>query len=125
MAEKIDVDERVLGATVEEYNKFCAQGHDELFAKEPRFLQPVRAPTYYAIRGYPSFTGTIGGIKSNHKAEVVDENHEVIPGLYAAGNCAGGLYGDSYELSTTGGALGFALISGRIAAENALEYIGE
>jgi fumarate reductase flavoprotein subunit len=54
---------------------------------------------------------------------VLGKNNEIIPGLFASGNCAGGLYGDSYELETSGGALGFAVNSGRIAGENALKLI--
>lgn len=49
----------------------------------------------------------------------------MIPGLYAGGNDAGGMYGDSYDLTASGIARSFAVNSGRIAAENALEYVGE
>jgi fumarate reductase flavoprotein subunit len=47
----------------------------------------------------------------------------VISGLYAVGNDAGGLYGDSYDVIASGASSGFALNSGRIAGENALKYI--
>jgi hypothetical protein len=40
-----------------------------------------------------NFLGTLGGIKINERTEVLDRNDRVIPGLYAAGNDAGGLYG--------------------------------
>ena len=62
---------------------------------------------------------------TNALTEALNKNHEVIPGLYAIGNCAGGMYGASYDVSTTGGALGFAVNSGRIAGENVLEYLGK
>ena len=68
-------------------------------------------------------TGTLGGIKINHKIEVLDRDFNVIPGLYAGGSCAGGLYGDTYDASAAGTTLGFAINSGRIAGENALRYI--
>ena len=70
-------------------------------------------------------TGTLGGIKINHKTEVLDKDFNIIPGLYAGGNCAGGLYGDTYDASAAGTALGFAVNSGRMAGENALKYIGK
>lgn len=123
LAEKIDVDADALKTTVDEYNRFCDKGHDDLFSKDPRFLQPVRTPKFYAIRGFPSFTGTLGGIKINYRTEVLNRDFEVIPGLYAAGNCAGGMYGDSYDSSSAGTALGFAINSGRMAGESALTYI--
>ena len=48
---------------------------------------------------------------------------EVIPGLYAVGNDAGGMYGDSYDMIAAGSACGFALVSGCLAGENALDYL--
>ncbi|MBW1902187.1 MAG: FAD-dependent oxidoreductase [Deltaproteobacteria bacterium] len=123
LAANIHVDGKVLVATIDEYNKFCDQGHDDLFAKDPKYLQPVRTPRFYAVRGFPSFTGTLGGIKINHRTEVLNKDFEVIPGLYAAGNCAGGMYGDSYDSASAGTALGFAINSGRMAGESALAYI--
>ena len=68
--------------------------------------------------------GTLGGIKINHNTEVVDKGDNIIPGLYAVGNDASGMYGDSYNIYLSGGTLGFAVNSGRIAGENALKYIG-
>jgi fumarate reductase flavoprotein subunit len=123
LAKKMGVDPKTLADTVDEYNRFCAQGRDGLFGKDPKFLQPVRKAPFYAIRGYPSCMSTLGGIKVNHKTEVVSTKGEVIPGLYAGGNVAGGLYGGHYHLVTTGAASSFAVNSGRIAGENALEYL--
>ena len=58
--------------------------------------------------------------------EVVDKNGKVIPGLYAGGYDAGGMWGDSYSIKTSSGAsAGFAINSGRIGAKNALKYIGK
>jgi fumarate reductase flavoprotein subunit len=70
------------------------------------------------------FLGTLGGIKINHKMEVVDKKENPIPGLYAGGMDAGGIYGDSYDVKTCGGTLAFGVNSGRIAGKNALKYIG-
>lgn len=113
-----------LRATVDEYNGFCEKGHDDLFAKDPRYLRPLKEPTFYALKCNAVFLGTLGGIRINHKTEVVDKRGNPIPGLYAGGMDAGGIYGDSYDVVTCGGTLAFALNSGRIAGKNALEYIG-
>jgi fumarate reductase flavoprotein subunit len=56
--------------------------------------------------------------------EALSEDREVVPGLYAVGNTAGGMYGDTYSFSIAGTSLGFALNSGRIAGENAARYVG-
>jgi fumarate reductase flavoprotein subunit len=68
----------------------------------------------------------MGGIKINEKAEVIDKKDKVVPGLYAGGFDAGGMYGDSYPIKTASGlASSFALNSGRIAGKNALKYCGK
>ena len=126
LAQKIKVKPEVLKATVDEYNRACDKGHDELFAKEPRYLRPVRKPKFYAMKAYTVFLGSLGGIKINHRMEAVDGEEKVIPGLYAVGTDAGGLYGDSYNFRySSGSTLGFAVNSGRIAGRNALKYIGK
>ena len=127
LAGKMGVDGERLKATVDEYNAFCDKGRDALFAKDPEYLEPVKTPPFYAIKGHPTHVGTLGGIKINQNAEVIREESrtglDVIPGLYAAGNVAGGMYGDSYDAShTIGLTSAFAVISGRIAGESARRY---
>jgi fumarate reductase flavoprotein subunit len=125
LAGKMGVDPATLRATVDEYNGFCEKGHDDLFAKDPRFLRPLRGPKFYAVKARTVFLGTLGGIKINHRMEVLDRKERVIPGLYAGGNDAGGMYGDSYCMDNSSGASSaFAISSGRIAGRNAVEYIG-
>ena len=123
LAQNMGVDYGVFKKTVDDYNSFCEKGYDEQFAKERRYLQPLRTPRFYAIRVYNSFLGTLGGIRINEKAEVLDKHDLAIPGLYAVGNDAGGLYGDSYDKYSPGITSAFAINSGRIAAENALKRI--
>lgn len=113
----------VLKATVEEYNSFCDKGHDDLFAKDRQYLRPVKEPPFYAMRCVTMTLGSLGGIKINHRTEVLDREGKVIPGLYASGNDASGMFGDSYNIYLSGGTLGFAVNSGRIAGNNALKYI--
>jgi fumarate reductase flavoprotein subunit len=124
LARQIGIDPAVLRKTLDEYNRACETGRDELFAKPARYLRPIKAPKFYAMKAYTVFLGTLGGIKINHRMEVVDREEKVIPGLYAVGTDAGGLYGDSYcFLPASGTTLGFAVNSGRIAGRNAVDYI--
>jgi len=126
LARKIGVNPTVLKATVDEYNGFCEKGHDDLFAKDPRYLRPLKGPKFYAVKARTVFLGTLGGIKINHNMEVVDKKGKAIPGLYAVGFDAGGMWGDSYSIRDSSGAsAGFATNSGRIAGRNALKYIGK
>jgi len=111
-----------LRTTIDEYNSFCDQGYDEILAKDRRYLVALRTPPYYAIKCYPRFLGTIGGIKINHSMEVLDYEDNAIPGLYAAGVDTGGWESDTYCALLAGSTFGFAINSGRIAGENAVKY---
>jgi fumarate reductase flavoprotein subunit len=124
LAPKLDMDPALLKATVDEYNGFCAKGHDDLFAKNPRYLRPLKGPGFYAAKMRTIFLGTHGGIRINEKAEVVDRKGDILPGLYAAGFDAAGIWGDSYSIRVSSGAsAGFAVNSGRIAGRTAAGYL--
>lgn len=120
----MEIDPAVLKRTVEEYNRFCDKKHDDLFAKDPKYLNPLKGPKFYAVKAHTIFLGTMGGIKINHNTEVIDKKENVIPGLYAAGFDAGGMYGDSYHIQVaSGSSVGFAFNSGRIAGKSVLKHI--
>jgi fumarate reductase flavoprotein subunit len=125
LAAKMGVSPAVLKTTIEEYNAACEKKYDEQFAKDPRYLWPIKGPKYYAVKARTVFLGTMGGIKINEKAEAIDKKDTVLPGLYAAGFDAGGMYGDSYPIKCSSGlASAFALNSGRMAGKNALKFLG-
>lgn len=112
-----------LQTTVDEYNQACDTGRDDIFHKRPLYLRPLRQPPFYAGTIRPGGYGSLGGIKINHRTEVVTKDHDVIPGLYAAGTDACAIYGDSYVFILPGNTMGFALNTGRMAGENAAEYV--
>ena len=125
LAAQIGVDGGALQATIDEYNDCFDQNYDHIFGKDKIYLQAIKKPPFYAVKlGLAAFM-TNGGIRINHKTEVLTKERKAIPGLYAAGCCAGGLLGDTYEVSTTGGSLSFAVNSGRMAGESALQYLGK
>lgn len=125
LAGKIKVDKQTLVATVKSYNDFCGKGHDDGYAKDQQYLWPLKGPKYYAVLVKPAHIGTLGGLKINVKTEVINKSWETIPGLYAAGTCTGGYEGDTYDLGTSGGTLGYSINTGRIAGESALKSIGK
>jgi len=122
LAAKTGVDREGLQKTVEEYNGFCEKGHDDVFNKSYGLLRPIETPRFYAGRFLPGAYGSLGGIKINHKTEVLNKQWKPIPGLYAAGTDACSIYGDSYVFILPGNTMGFAVNSGRIAGENAAAY---
>ncbi len=124
LAEKSGIDREGLINTVADYNGCCDKGHDDLFAKDPKFLFPVKDPKFYAIKGILCAYQTIGGIRVNGKTEALTNARKVIPGLYAAGDIvAAEIFGDPPVNGV--GTLGFAVSSGLISAESALEYINK
>lgn len=125
LAEKIGIDPEGLVYNVEEYNAMCDEGWDELFEKEHTFMQPLEEGPFYACRQYVGAYGTLGGVLINSRMEVMDDDYQVIPGLYCVGTDACTIYGDSYNYSIPGNTMGFCLNSGRIAGENAAAELFE
>jgi fumarate reductase flavoprotein subunit len=124
LAGLIGIDPATLRATIDEYNRYCAGERDKLFAKPAKFLRPLLGPRYYAAKARTVCLGTIGGIKIDESMHVLDKNGAVIPGLYAGGYDAGGMFGDSYPIRESSGlSSAFAINSGRIAGRDALRYI--
>ncbi len=122
LAAKTGIDAAGLKKTVEEYNGFCEKGYDAVFNKNHRLLRPIKTPKFYAGRFLPGAYGSLGGIKINHRTEVLNKDWKKIPGLYAVGTDANTIYGDSYVFVLPGNTMGFALSTGRIAGENAAAY---
>ncbi len=79
--------------------------------KKPHLIE--KAP-FYAVPLQGGMTATFGGPLINTKAEVQNLDGKSIPGLYAVGNSAGGIFFHNYA----GGAqLGAATVFGRIAGK--------
>ncbi len=70
---------------------------------------------FTAVRVFGAVTHTIGGLRIDESARVLDTAGAPIDGLYAAGADAGGIFTGGY-----GSGLAAALVFGRIAAETAL-----
>lgn len=109
--------------TIKGYNKFAATGKDEEFNKDKEALIPIDKAPYYIARLDPSNLIGIGGVGSNQKFEVIDDNFEKIPGLYVAGMDSTMQYRDVYTITLGGSACAHNVNSGRHAAMNAKEYI--
>lgn len=124
LAEATGIDCARLLETVEEYNEMCETG-DTRLNKPREYMKPLKKGPYYAGRMFPSGYGTLGGIKINHRMEAVGQDGKPVPGLYAAGTDACNIFGDSYVFIMPGNTMGFCINGGRMAGENAAEYIAE
>lgn len=121
LAEKLSIPAKALSRTLEEYNRFCQINYDENFNKPRRYLVPLTGRLYAYRLGCGAY-GSLGGIKINHRFEVITEDYRVIPGLYAAGSDVCDIYAGTYYYYFPGNTMGFALNSGRIAGENAARF---
>lgn len=116
LAEAINVDAATLQATVDRYNVLVDAGYDDDYGKQARRLKPIRVAPFYAIARKPNVLCTLGGIITNSNYQALDENHEVIDGLYAVGNCQGNFFGGlEHQMVIPGMSLGRAITTGRVA----------
>ena len=93
-------------ATIERYNGYCEKGVDEEFGKRKELLLPVKNGPFYGIRCTPWFLTTTGGIRCTDHMEVMDENNEIIEGLYCLGSMVGDMYSGIYTFTFAGQNLG-------------------
>jgi urocanate reductase len=101
-----------LEETVARYNSFVDAGKDADFGK-PAPKYKVQTPPFYAAWSTPCVHDCVSGLRINAKAQVIDLNGEVIPGLYCAGESAGGF--NQHGLAKC---IVFGRIAGREAARN-------
>jgi fumarate reductase flavoprotein subunit len=117
LASLIGVNGANLTRTIGDYNRAIESGlFNELAVRrtgKPKMLHPP----FYGLKVVPGITFTMGGILVNGRCEVLDVKEQPIAGLYAAGDCIGGLMG-GYRGGYTGGLMQ-AIVTGILAGENA------
>lgn len=116
LAEKMGVQAARFEAAIARYNEDCKAGSDTNFGRA-MLLSPIETAPFYAFKTFPTMFDTMGGLKINENAQVVDVWGNVISRLYAAGNVAGGVLGEHYPGS--GSALNAGMTFGLIAGKHA------
>lgn len=105
-------------ATVKEYNAAAKAGTADKL--NPPYLwkpaHPIEKGPFYMIPAAGGIAATFGGPKIDGKARVVNFEQKPIPGLYAAGNAAGGLW---FHEEISGNQLGACLVFGRVSGREA------
>ena len=76
---------------------------------------------YYAIKIAPGIHHTMGGLVINTDTQVLNEQGEAIPNLYAAGEVTGGVHGGN---RLGGNAVSDIVVFGKIAGINAAANCG-
>lgn len=106
-------------SSVERYNELVASGADDDFGKPAQYLKPIDTPPFYGVYRNSGITAITSGLITDADQRVLDADDQPIPGLYAAGNTAGGFFGGvEYQLRTIEGiSIGKAMTGGYVAAE--------
>lgn len=118
LAASMGVEPAALAGTVARYNEDAAAGHDTMFEKPAHMMRPIASPPFYATElRLCNLALTGAGPRVNRDGQVLDRGAIPIPGLFAAGECAGGVLGDVYMGS--GNALANAVTFGRVCGQHA------
>lgn len=125
LAEKISVPAENLTRTVAAYNEAVEAGASDEFGRlydgtvnAYNFCtNKIEGDKFYAIRLQALCVMTLGGVTANSSMQVLDEAGNVIPGLYAAGETVGGVWGKFVSGGT--GVMG-PIVFGKIAARHAM-----
>jgi flavocytochrome c len=107
-----------LKAEIAKYNSFVANKKDLDFGKKIRDnAQPITGP-YNVVRNWPKVHHCMGGLHTTNKGECIDQNNNIIKGLYAAGEIGGGTHG-ACRLGSC--AVADCLVYGRVTAQEAVK----
>lgn len=121
LGEKLGMPTGSLAATISNYNTYVINGSDPEFGRKASEMPRVLSEgPYFAVEVGPAIHHTMGGIKINTQAEVLNSKNQVIPGLYAAGEVTGGVHGGN---RLGGNAVADICVFGKIAADSAVEFI--
>lgn len=119
---EIDQDEAL--KSIERYNELAKQGKDEDFGKPSQRLFALDQAPFYADRfDLAPMLVCIGGLESDEECHTYDEDRNIIPGLYVAGNIQGNRLTVQYPISLKGVSHSLALFYGYVAGKNAVHQI--
>ena len=111
LAEKLGINAENLVKTVETVNK-AVDGEIADPFREKALADKIDKGPYYGVKFEAGVHMTKGGVAANEKAEVLNNNDEVVEGLYAAG-----------EVANSSAAYCASVVFGRISGEEAAKYV--
>ena len=120
LAKELGLDEATLVSTVNTWNEAVANQNDAEFGRNTGMEKNISVGPFYAIKIAPGVHHTMGGVEINTNAEVISKEDTVIPGLFAAGEVAGGVHGGN---RIGGTAVTDFVVFGRIAGQSAGKFV--
>ncbi|WP_288489338.1 flavocytochrome c [uncultured Limosilactobacillus sp.] len=119
LAKKINVDPSNLKQTVATWNQAVENHDDAEFGRTTGIDRGITNPGFFAIHIAPAIHYTMGGIHITPKTQVLDGNGDIIKGLFAAGEVAGGLHGNN---RVGGNSIAETIVFGRQAGQQVALY---
>ncbi|MEJ6466137.1 flavocytochrome c [Fusobacterium ulcerans] len=117
-ADFFGIDAAELEKTVAKYNQYAKDGKDLEFNKRGK-LTPFEAKgPFYIMKAVPAVHHTMGGVKIDENARIINTKGEVIKGLYGAGEVTGDIHGTNRLGSD---AIADITVFGRIAGQNVIK----
>ena len=119
LAQNLNMDPTTLKATVNTWDQAVSSHDDEQFHRTTGMDRGITKPGFFAIHIAPAIHYTMGGIHITPKTQVLDGNGDIIKGLYAAGEVAGGLHGNN---RVGGNSIAETIVFGRQAGQQVTLY---
>ena len=119
LAAEIGADPATLSATMAKFADDVKAGNPDEFGREGLEL-PLTEANFYACKVAPAIHHTMGGLKINTAAEVLNEEGNAIAGLFAAGEVTGGVHGAN---RLGGNAVTDIVVFGKAAGTSACDYV--
>lgn len=113
-----------LKSTIAKFNGFVKAGADQDFGRPKQYLNSeisLEGPVYL-VEQKPRFATTLGGVVVNDKMQVIGENGQPIPNVYAAGEIANAVHGDD---SAPGANVAWGITSGKAVSDEIIRVIGK
>ena len=120
LAKEISVNSDNLQQTVTTWNNAVADQNDADFGRTTGMERNISDGPFYAIHIAPAVHYTMGGVAINHKTQVLNDEDQVINGLFAAGEVVGGLHGNN---RIGGNSIAETIIFGRQAGQQVFKYL--
>ena len=114
LAGKLEMEFATLQKTIDEFNE-CVDGKEDKFGRT-LFSTKLENGPFVATKRQVSVHHTMGGIKIDENCRVLDNEGNIIQGLYAAGEVTGGIHGGN---RLGGNAVVDTVVFGKKAGESA------
>ena len=122
LAAQLDMDPATLAQTLADWNGYVAAQNDPDFGRTTGMEADLSQAPYYAIKIAPGIHHTMGGVKIDTQARVINTQGDPIPGLFAAGEVTGGVHGGN---RIGGNAVADIVVFGKVAAQSAIAYLAQ